>query len=506
MRNQRKIGAVLSYVGLVINAVGAFIYVPLLLGFLTTSQYGVYELIGSVIAYLSIMDAGLSTTLNRYYVKEKVANGEVAVENLLAMAAILYAVITVLAVLVGFGANALLPVFFSSSFSPAELELAHQMMILVIINCLVIFPGNWFFALINANERFIFARLLAILKYVFQFVCIVLVLNVHSSAVLVLVVQVVVNLLYVAVCALYVLKRLKVCVRFHSWNWALLRSLLSFSFLILLTVIFNQIFWKTGQIVLGAVSGATAVAVYGIVSKLVNSGYMQVSMGVTSVFLPKLTAISARTNDMSEINALFNRIGRIQAILVFGMLAAFVAIGRDFVFVWVGSEFGVVYPAVLVLMFGLVASLVQNLGISVLQAKNKMAFRSAVYLILAALYVIVSIPAATYFGVYGVAAAAAIILFIGTGPVINVYYHRVIGIDVIAFWKQVSPLALPAIITSFSCSFIFSVVPLEVSWISVGIESLLFVVLYGLLLWAFWMNDYEKGIVLSMLRRLRLVS
>ena len=44
-----------------------FIYVPVLLKFLGKSQYGLYQLMGSVISYLAVMDFGLSGTITRYY-------------------------------------------------------------------------------------------------------------------------------------------------------------------------------------------------------------------------------------------------------------------------------------------------------------------------------------------------------------------------------------------------------------------------------------------------------
>lgn len=493
--NQRRTGAVLSYVGLVVNAVVSFIYVPLLLGFLTTAEYGVYELIGSIIAYLSVMDMGLSTTLNRFYVREKTAGTEEGVKNLLAMAAVIYGILTVLAVVVGVAFNFALDPLYEGSFTTAELELAHQMMLLVILNCVVVLPGNWFLALINANERFVFARGLSIVKYLLQVVTVLAVLSLGAGAIGVLVVQVACNVLAVCLYIVYVKRALHLRAKFDHWDWPLFRSMFAFSFFMLLNMVFDQIFWKTGQVILGVTCGAVSVAVYGIACKLITAGYMQVSTGVTSVFLPKLTAISARTKDMSEINELFNRIGRIQAILVWGVITAFAAVGQDFIWLWAGPDFAEAYVAVLILMVGLSVSLIQNLGISVLQAKNKLGFRSTVYVALALLDVVVSIPVSAKFGVTGCAVVAAILLFIGTGPVINIYYHRVIGIDIPSFWREVLPLALPAVISGLATAAIAPVVPWTVSWGSFVIDALVFMVVYALLLWFFWANNYEKGLV-----------
>ena len=499
--SQRKVGAILSYVGLVVNAIASFVYVPLLLGFLTTQEYGVYELIGSIIAYLSVMDMGLSTTLNRFYVREKTLGDKTKVENLLAMAAIIYAVLTALAVAVGFCFDAALDPLMGETFTAGELELAHQMMLLVILNCVVVLPGNWFLALINANERFIFARSLSIAKYVLQVVIVLAVLSWRSNALLVLVVQVALNMISVLAYIAYVKGRLRIRAKFHRWDWALFRSLLAFSFFILLNMVFDQIHWKTGQVVLGAVSGASAVAVYGVVCKLMQHGFVQVSTGVTSVFLPKLTAISAQTDDMAEINELFCRIGRIQAMLVWGVLAAFIALGEQFILLWAGPDFIEAYPATVVLMISLAIPLVENLGISVLQAKNKMAFRSVAYTIFALVYVVVSIPASSAFGIMGCAVSGAMVLLIQNGPVINWYYHFKIGIDIPAFFRQVAPLVLPAALSCATTCAICKFLITGLSWGSFLLGAVLFCIVYFALLWFFWMNDYEHGLVLSFLKK-----
>lgn len=501
--NQRKAGAVLSYAGLIVNAIISFIYVPLLLRFLTEGQYGVYELIGSIIAYLSVMDMGLSTTLSRFYVREKSLENEKGVSNLLAMSLVIYVVLTIIAVAVGIVFNFCLDGLFEDIFTVDELVLAHKMMVLVIINCIIVLPGNWFLALINANERFVFVRSIAIAKYVLQVIVILVVLMWRSSAVLVLVVQVVFNAIVIVFYAVYAKKKLSLIVRLYFWDWKLLGSLFAFSGFILLNMVFDQVFWKTGQVVLGATCSAAAVAVYGITCKIITSGYMQVSTGVTSVFLPKITAISARSNDMREVNDLFCRIGRIQSMLVWGVCSAFFAIGAGFIELWAGPSFSEAYPATCILMLGLSISLIQNLGITILQAKNRMGFRSTVYIILAALDVVLSIPVSEQYGVIGCASVAAILLFMGTGPIINWYYHFRIGIDIPRFFRSVGPLVLPALISGFAAWFLVQFLALPVSWLAFLAEAVFFLTFYFILLWVFWMNDYEKNLFRSVARKIR---
>ena len=70
--NQRRWGAVLSYVNIILTVVVGLLYTPLMLRLLGQSEYGLYSLIGSVVGYLSVLDMGLGNTLVRYTAKNRV--------------------------------------------------------------------------------------------------------------------------------------------------------------------------------------------------------------------------------------------------------------------------------------------------------------------------------------------------------------------------------------------------------------------------------------------------
>lgn len=83
--NERKIGIVISYVNIFLHALVGFLYVPLLLFYIGSSGYGLYQLIGSFIAYFSIMDFGLTAAVVRFYAKYKALNDIAGMENILAI-------------------------------------------------------------------------------------------------------------------------------------------------------------------------------------------------------------------------------------------------------------------------------------------------------------------------------------------------------------------------------------------------------------------------------------
>ena len=99
--NQRKIGIVLSYVNIILHAVVGFLYVPILLHYIGKGEYGLYQLMGSLIAYFSIMDFGLTAAVIRFYTKYKALHDEEGMENILALSLRGYGIVTILVLGIG---------------------------------------------------------------------------------------------------------------------------------------------------------------------------------------------------------------------------------------------------------------------------------------------------------------------------------------------------------------------------------------------------------------------
>ena len=118
----------------------------------------------------------------------------------------------------------------------------------------------------------------------------------------------------------------------------------------------------------------------------------------------------------------------------------------------------------LVIMIPLTIPLIQNLGILILQAKNKHAFRSIVYVIIAVVNVAISIPLAKRYGGLGCAIATSGCLFIGNGIIINIYYHR-IGIKIVKFFREIAKLSLPILLAGVGGYFLIEAFPTN-GWLS----------------------------------------
>ena len=64
--NQRKIGAVLSYVSIIVSTLVQLLYTPFLIEKLGQNEYGLYSLISSIIGYLTVLDLGFGNAIIVY--------------------------------------------------------------------------------------------------------------------------------------------------------------------------------------------------------------------------------------------------------------------------------------------------------------------------------------------------------------------------------------------------------------------------------------------------------
>ena len=158
MLNQRKAGVILSYASMFINIAIGLISVPLMNHYMGASEYGLYELMGSLISYMSVMDFGLSATTTRYYSRAMAVGKEKDKQNILAISAIVYGVITVLTVVVGAALYRGVDWLYKGSLTASELISAKEIFVVLVFNMAVTIPSHIFTAILTSHERFVFLR------------------------------------------------------------------------------------------------------------------------------------------------------------------------------------------------------------------------------------------------------------------------------------------------------------------------------------------------------------
>ena len=187
------------------------------------------------------------------------------------------------------------------------------------------------------------------------------------------------------------------------------------------------------------------------------------------------------------------KVGRIQNYVIFLMCSGLVLFGKQFINLWVGDGFEESYYVALLLIVPVCFPLIQNIGLSIMQAMNKYKFKSVSTSIMAVFNVIISVILAKKLGAIGAAIGSSIALVVCNIFIINIYYYKELKLDVIRFWRDIFKQVVPFIIPIILILLVMRILVLN-SWISLIVYGSIYTLIYGCVSYLCSMNKYEKDL------------
>lgn len=500
MINEKKAGVILSYLGQIVKIIVNLIYTPIMLRLLGQSEYGLYQLVYSVVSYLSLLSLGFGSSYLRFYSRYKAQKDEDGVAKLNGMFMLIFCSISIICVLCGTVMIGNIRGIFGTGLTDNEYETAKILMGLLIINLALTFPNSVFNCSITAHEKFLFQKLLILFQNIFSpFLTLPLLIMGYGSIGMVSVTTFLTFALLLSN-VFFCFKKLHIRFMFQELQVGLLKEMWVFTFFIFLNQIIDQVNWSVDKFLLGRFAGTTAVAVYGVGGQI-NSMYLEFSTSISNVFVPKVNRIVAGSNDNEQLTKLFTKVGRIQFLVLGLVLSGFIFFGYPFVKMWAGEEYGASYAVAILLIVPVTVPLVQNLGIEIQRAKNMHKVRSIFYLFIAIANVFISVPLIKFFGPAGAALGTAISLFAGNIIFMNWYYHARIGMNMIYFWQEIAKF-IPAFIAPCVVGIAIMKFINITGLVKLGVFAGVYAAVYGLSMYFLGMNEEEKQLVMGPIRKI----
>lgn len=496
---QLKIGAILSYVSLFAGMVISIIYTPFMINTLGKSEFGLYSFVASLVAYLGLLNFGFSSAYVRYYTRYATAKDNESIKKLNGMFILIFTAISILVAITSFIILLNFNAVMGDKFTTEELELSRVLFSILSINLIINFMTIVFDVYIIANERFIFQKTVQLIKTITSPLISILLLSRGYGSIGLAVSTTTINIIISLLLCFYNFRKINFTFTFRGLNRILLIEMTIFSSYIFLNMIIDQINWNVDKYIIGRFLGAASVGVYTIAAQF-NTYYITFSTAISSVYIPRVNQLVAR-DEGSEVTNLFVKIGRIQFVILSFFSVGFILLGKEFISIWAGKGFSEAYPTALLLMLPVTIALIQNIGIEVQKAMNLHRFRSMVYLFIAILNVLISIPLVQRMGIIGAPIGTAIGVLIGNGVLMNIYYKYKIGLDVSLFWKNIFRM-LPGIIIALVLSILFKSYFKVNSLISIFVAGLVYSILYIIIVYNLSLNKYEKSLIKN-LRKFR---
>lgn len=467
------------------------------------SEYGLYNLSSSIISYLSLLSLGLGSSYLRFYaMNRKKEPSKIASLNGLYFS--MFSVIGIIVVGAGIIISKNVDVFMNDTYTQHDRDIAPVLMLVLSINLAISFPMNVFVSYVMSQEKFIFLRLLNIVKTVFSPTISIIALFLGYGSVGLVIVSTIIAVVADIVNIIYCFVFLKMPFSFKNFDFKLVKDIFIFSLFIAINQLVDQINWQTDKILLGKMISSVAVSIYAIGSTF-NNYFMQFGFAISSVFAPRVNYIVQSDDDMiiknEKLTDLMTKVGRLQFMVLCLILLGFVFFGQTFISIWVGNDFSESYYIALLLMIPLFPDLLMNLGIEIQKAKNCHRFRSYIYLIMAIINVGISILLIKAFAIIGAAIGTAISFVLINDLLMSFYYAKRVGINIKRFWLSILKLSLFILVPSgFGVVYMLFI---PKSLILMIVSILVFTLIYAISLYFFGLNSEEKNMVQNFFRKVK---
>ncbi len=498
--NQLKKGALLTYLKIILTNIIGIAMTPFIVSNIGKDEYGIFNAIGALIGTIALLDFGLTNTVVRFIAKYRAEKDREGEENFLATIRLLYFVISLLVIVLGTIFYFFIDSYFTK-FNAQELEIAKIMFVILIFNLAIQLPGMIFTGICKGYEEFVFPESVGIIRYVLRSITVVAVLLFGGKAISLVIVDTIFNIFTISVSAYYVLVKLKVKFKLHQLSKKYILQIFKYSSWIFVFSLVGMLQWKSGSWILGSMSFPKVLGIYGIGIAL-GTYYGTFSTAISSVFLPRATQMAVNNATGEELTNMMIKLGRLSFIVLMYVLGAFILYGEQFVNLWVGGgdsaedgrynskECNEIYIIALMIMIAYTIPLLQAFGNSVLEAKNKLAFKAILYLVVMVFGAIAGGVLAIDYGAIGMI-SGLVLGWLVVQNVMNFYYHKKIGLNIIRFFKELLHKSFFVVIIVVAIGYTINYIPGE-GWLNFIFKGSIYTTVFVVLMYFLGMLEYER--------------
>ena len=500
-KNELKSGVVLSYINLGLGTIIPFIYTPVMLRMLGQAEYGLFSLASSAVSYLSLLSLGFGSTIIRYISKYRAEKDKNSEEIVFGFFLILYCILAVLVLVCGLIVSNNIEMIFRKGLSDYEVNKMKILVMIMTFNSALSFPNSVFSSIITAHERYIFRKTVDIFSTVGAPLANLVALYLGYASIGMAVAATIIQFMMLPINIGYCLRKINIKPVIAKIPKIVIREMLGFSIFVFIGSIVDMLFWSTDKVILGMLSGSIAVAIYNVGGTF-NSIIMNLSTSISGVFTPRVTGMVVKETSKDELSDLFIRIGRLQFIVIALIVSGFTVFGIAFIKLWAGNDYRDAYWVAILTMFPLCVPLIQNMGLTIVIAQNKHQFRAIVYFIIAILNVISTYMVVPHWGILGAAGCSCIAYILGQGIIMNIYYYKVTKLDIPLFWRNILKMAIIPCIMTVIGSGVNTLYMID-NWGVFLCEVFWFTGIYGVLMYKYSFNDYEKNLFREILKSIK---
>ena len=490
IKKQVKVGVILSYILIVLNTIYGLFLTPYIVGCLGEAEYGVYKTIAALGSSLAVLDLGIGGTVTRYIASYVAKKEDEKIPNFAAMSMLQAGALCFLLLLACSVVFFLIKPIYSSSFLPEQIGKAQMLFVVLAVNMMLHVLSNVIYGIIAGYNRFSFGNTTKLLRLVFKIALIFVLLKFIPDSLVLVFTDLLLTIVFIVVDLIYVRKKIGLRIKLTNWDKKLFIESGLYTGLMFLTSVAAQINNNVDNVIIGAIRGPSLVTIYSM-GLLIFAMYENLSCSISGVMLPTVSNVLEQKDGQTAVQKLIVKVGRIQFMLLGAAVVGFVFVGKSFIKVWLGEGFEDVYIITLILMLPSLFELCVNVCLAVLRAKNMLGFRTGVLFASTVLNVVVTVLAVKYWSYIGAALGTAMSFLFGSVIVMNIYYYRKLGFNMLKIYKGIFSRIWLCLCIAGGALFL-STRFLGEGLLPLVINILVFCVVYGATLMLFGLTKEEK--------------
>ena len=417
-----------NWAGLATAVVYTLIITPIVISALEREAYGIWSFLNALVAYSGLFYLGLGSALVKYVAQHYATGNRQALNRLVSVVFTIYTGLGLGVVALGAALAPFLPDLLLHDTSPLSRPTVSATVILLAVRLGLIFVGGVFSGVLMAQGRIDLHNAVASAGHVVRLIIVPLAVRADNPLLALAYAVAITGVLEVTTTMLVARSRDR-DLRFSIVRPRApeLRLLYGFGLMAFVLQVAERLISYTDTTVIGLRLGMEDVALYAPPLQLIEYGRFVV-VGIVSVMLPHLTAWLA-TGRQARVRAAYKRILKTTALVTIFINASLIALGPEFLRLWVGPAFA--ERSLPVLMALGVASVAQGVAVQgqtpFCLALGRVKFAAGILIAEGLVNVVLSVILAPILGIAGVALATAIPALFVSGIFLPVYVSRLVG-------------------------------------------------------------------------------
>ena len=497
----KKLAMTLTYLQIVVQSVSTLFLTRFYIQKLGEDAYGFYQMIYAVAQYILILDLGISATMIRYIAEFDARDEHKKAENfafhMLCIMILMLCIITGIGIFVAFKIGNIY-----TSFTLEEVVLAQKIFKVMILQICGTVVTHFAQGIALAYNRYSFVKSVAVMQILFGAILsiVFLVLNMGIEGI------VRANTIVIMLNALSILGYdflvLKFRIRFYKLDLRMMYPATVLMLAMLLQSVIGYVNTSVGKTILGIMSTKHAVTVYSIAATVITM-FNALPTAVSSVYQPDAVRLVVKGATSTEINDFIAKPGRIQFIITGGFISGWLLFGIEFIKCWTGPRTIMAWAYVLIIMVPNTLPLIQNTVLAILNAKDKRIFRSIILGLIVIINIGLSVVLIKLIGPIGTPIAIGISYFIGHCLIMNVYYWKVLKLDIIDMLKKITNGILLCILATTALCCPLLLIKNDGNWLVFLFKASVFCMIYAFNLYKWGLNSNEKNMIITKLNQLK---